>query len=107
VSAQHAPVQGLSLTDPRCAEVLNALPGLSPQQHTPTQAERDLDTTQCSVDAVRTHLRILTQRFGQLQRMPGGRTDLSVEQRIEYDLIGAALVDARAAIAKAQEGGAA
>lgn len=34
MSAQHAPAQGLSLTDPRCAEVLNALPGLSPQQHT-------------------------------------------------------------------------
>jgi len=38
VSAALKPVQGLSLTDPRCAEVLEALPGLSPvsaAQHTP------------------------------------------------------------------------
>ena len=34
MTAAASPVQGLSLTDPRCAEVLNALPGLSPQQHT-------------------------------------------------------------------------
>lgn len=37
MSAATTPVQGLSLTDPRCAAVLNALPGLSPQQRTPAQ----------------------------------------------------------------------
>lgn len=38
MSAEPKPVQGLSLTDPRCAEVLEALPGLAPASaapHTP------------------------------------------------------------------------
>jgi hypothetical protein len=69
-----------------------------------SNAEFDLACTQTRINGVRHYLQVLALRFDQLDRMPHGRTDMPIEQRIEYDLIGALFSDMRATIAKATGG---
>lgn len=68
----------------------------------PLQDQVDLDATQKADDAMHYHIGRLTRRYNLLQAMPGGRSALSNAQRVEFDLIGGTLADARAAIAKAE-----
>lgn len=94
LSAVWKPMLGLSLTDPHPAEVLAALPSIRP----PAEAQRRLEATQDGADGLRSHMRVLARRFYELQSMPGGRASLLPEQVVEYDVIGAAFADVRAAI---------
>lgn len=79
-----------------------ALVAMSAQQTpAPTKSERNLAATLESINAVKHHLSIVTQRFQQVENAPGGRAQLQPAELIEYDSIGALFSDARAAIAQA------
>ena len=73
-------------------------------QHTPGPPG-PLDATEDEVDRALKAIEKLTRRFGELERLPGGREALTYEQRVEYDVIGSALsriqIRSSAAIAKA------
>ncbi len=71
---------------------------MSAARHAASQAQRNLEATQGGIEGLRIHLHSLARRFSDLQSMPGGRAELRSEQVVEYDLIGAAFADARAAI---------
>lgn len=78
-----------------------SLPGTRPMKVTvPTKADCNLSESLDSINAVKSHMRALQQRFRVIESAPCGRAQLLPQERVEYDSIGALFCDLRNSLAR-------